>query len=93
MALFNGDSWNGLFGEDEMSESARLARAGEQARAAIFGGDPFLSSPDSEGEPTGGCYNMDYPESWHTRKNEELNASANIAADVADSLRTLLGDD
>lgn len=84
-----GKSWRGFNGEDEMTEEDKIARAGDQARAMLHGGDPFLSSPDEEGTPTGGCYNMDYPDSWHEKQNEKLSNDPNYANEVARGLRAL----
>lgn len=82
-------SWRGFNGEAEMTESDKLQRAGEQARAMLHAGDPFLSSPDEDGDPTGGCYNMDYPDSWHDEQNEKLASNPNYANEVVSSLRAL----
>jgi hypothetical protein len=87
---FFGKAWRGFDGEDKMTEEDRITRAGDQARAAIFGGDPFASSPDEDGDATGGCYNMDYPDSWHNKQNEKLSNDPNYADEVARNVRSLL---
>ena len=58
----------------------------------LNGGDPFLSSPDEDGIPTGGVYNMDYPDSWHEKQNEKLSANPNFANEVAGHLREMSDD-
>ncbi len=88
---FFGKSWRGLDGEDDMTEEDKISRAGDQARAAIFGGDAFASSPDEDGVPTGGCYNMDYPDSWHDKQNEKLSNDPNFANEVVEHLRDISG--
>lgn len=88
MGLF-GTSWRGFNGEEDMTEEDKIERCGEQGRAAIFGGDAFASSPDEDGDATGGCYNMDYPQSWHDKQNEELSSNPRYASDVSDALSEL----
>lgn len=87
-----GISWRGFNGEEDMTEEDKIARAGDQARAMLHGGDPFLSSPDEDGVATGGCYNMDYPDSWHEKQNEELASNPNYASEVVSDLRALSED-
>jgi hypothetical protein len=79
--------------EDEMDDDDRMARAGEQARAAIFGGDPFQSSPDASGTATGGDYNGDYPDSWHDTLNERLDDDPNYADQVRGDIQSLASAD
>jgi len=82
-------SWRGFAGEDEMSEEDKMQRAGDQGRAMLHAGDPMISSPDEDGDATGGCYNMDYPESYHDEQNEKLSSNPNFADEVVDGLRDL----
>lgn len=72
-----------------MTEADIIARAGEQARAMLSAGDPFISSPDKDGTATGGCYNMDYPQSYHDAQNEKLANDPNFASQVIDDLQEL----
>lgn len=90
MGLFDNLSWRGPVEEDEMTDADKMQRAGDQARAMLHGGDPFLSSPDEDGIPTGGCYNMDYPDSYHDEQNEKLNNEPGFAARIAKGVRKLL---
>lgn len=92
MGLFDflaGSGWNGEDGEDTMTEQQKDIRAGQQARGAIFGGDPFASSPDEDGHATGGCYNGDYPDSWHEKCNERLNNDEYYEAETEKSIWSL----
>lgn len=54
------DSWKGLDGESKMTEADWQLRGLQQAMAMQNGLDPFLSSVDNTGIPTGGLYNGDY---------------------------------
>lgn len=84
-----GSGWNEEDGEETMSDDQKLVRAGQQARAAIFGGDPFASSPDEDGHPTGGCYNSDYPDSYHEKCNERLDKDEYYEAETEKSIWSL----
>jgi hypothetical protein len=76
-----------------MDDTDRVVRANQQARAAIFAGDPHQSSPDRDGHPTGGTFNSDYPESYHEQLNERLESDPEYAAGVSQDLRTLVSAD
>ncbi|KPQ34602.1 MAG: hypothetical protein HLUCCA11_13900 [Phormidesmis priestleyi Ana] len=89
MGIFGWGKGDSTKPEDEMDDDDRMARAGEQARASIFGGDPFLSSPDASGEATGGDYNGDYPDSWHETLNKRIDDEPDYANEVREDLQTL----
>lgn len=76
---------------DNLSEGDRMQRAGEQARAAIFGSSWEDSSPDEDGNPTGGCRSDDYPDSWHEACNKRLDEDEYYEAEVDEGVRTLFG--
>lgn len=79
--------------EDEMDDDDRMARAGEQARSAIFGNGWQDSSPDKDGVATGGDYNGDYPDSWHDKLNERLGNDSDYASKVREDLQSLASAD
>ena len=89
MAKTEPSSWRGMFQEEQMTEADIIQRAGEQARAMLHAGDPFISSPNEDGEPTGGLYNMDYPDEYHAAQNERLSTDPFFASKVAGDLRKL----
>ena len=90
MGIFgDAQSWRGMEGEEGMTDEDWMQRAGDQARAMLNGLDPFLSSPDDEGVPTGGCYNGDYPQSWHDECNRRLVEDEHYEAHVDQQLRDL----
>lgn len=66
-----------------------MKRGGEQARAMLNGLDPFTSSPDEDGVATGGCYNGDYPQSWHDECNRRLEEDEYYEAGVEQQIRDL----
>lgn len=78
-------------GESRMTHADWMKRAGEQARAMYACLDAFDSSPDSEGIPTGGCYNGDYSDAYHDRLNAQLAEDEYYEAEVELALRTLHG--
>lgn len=82
-------SWRGDMGEEEMTEADWAARGGDQARAMLSAQDPFLSSPDEYGLPTGGCYNGDYPQSYQDELNARLDADEYFEAEVEGQLNEL----
>lgn len=82
-------SWRGWDGEDDMTDEDWEQRAGEQARAMLHACDPFLSSPDEEGIPTGGEYNGDYPDSWHDELNRRLDEDEYYEAEQEANCKTL----
>lgn len=90
MTIIEGESWKGPLNEDLMTEKDILSRAGDQARAMLHGGDPFLSSPDEDFTPTGGCYNMDYPDSYHDAQNERLSNDPTYAAEIASAITEII---
>ncbi len=87
--MFSGTSWRGNDGEDDMTQEDWGRRGQEQGLAAREGGDPFLSSPDADGTPTGGDYNGDYPDSWHNELNERLEKDEYYEAEVDSQVREL----
>ena len=89
MTIGSGTSWRGMDGEDDMSDQDWLSRASDQAQAALEGGDPLISSPDADGTSTGGCYNGDYPDSWHNQLNDRLDADEHYEAEVEGQLNEL----
>lgn len=72
-----------------MTDDDWARRGQEQALAAREGGDPFLSSPDESGVPTGGDYNGDYPQSWHDELNERLQSDEYYEAEVGQQVQEL----
>lgn len=84
-------SWRGEDGENKMTPADWRKRAAEQARAMHAGLDAFDSSPDDEGFPTGGCYNSDYPDSWHDECNRRLETDEYYEAQTEADLRKLGG--
>ncbi|NDJ16795.1 hypothetical protein [Myxacorys almedinensis] len=82
-------SWRGYDGEDDMTDEDVMQRGGEQARAMLQGGDAFTSSLDDDGKPTGGCYNMDYPQSWHDECNQRLEQDEYYEAQTEKDLQEL----
>lgn len=90
MGIFsNANSWRGFDGEDDMTEEDWMKRGGEQARSMLNGLDAFDSSPDEDGIATGGCYNGDYPQSWHDECNRRLEEDEYYEAEVDQQLRDL----
>lgn len=89
MGFFSGKSWRGMDGEEDMTQEDWIKRGGEQARAMLNGGDPFLSSPDEDGQPTGGMYNGDYPDSWHDECNRRLEEDEYYEAQVEADIREI----
>ena len=75
-------SWRGMDGEDEMDQDDWDKRYHDQAIAAYRSGDPFASSPDKSGIPTGGCYNGNYPDSYHEAENARLKSDEHFEAEV-----------
>jgi hypothetical protein len=84
-----GTGWKGIDGEDDMSQDDWDQRCHDQAMAAYRSGDPFLSSPDETGTPTGGCYNGDYPDSYHDAQNARLESDEHFEAEVDRDVREL----
>ncbi|MEO0884668.1 MAG: hypothetical protein AAFY54_01885 [Cyanobacteria bacterium J06648_10] len=74
---------------DNMSEGDKMQRAGEQARASIFGSRWEDSSPDEDGHATGGCRSDDYPDNWHEQCNKRLDDDEYYEAEADKSVRTL----
>lgn len=89
MGLFGFGKGNSSKPEDEMDDDDKMARAGEQARAMLHAGDPYQSSPDESGTPTGGDYNMDYPDSYHEKLNKRLDDDEDYADQVREDLQSL----
>ena len=90
MATFwNAQSWRGLDGEDEMTEQDWQLRGTQQALSMLNALDPHISSADEDGTPTGGCYNGDYPDSYHEELNQRLEKDEQYEAEVDRDLRDL----
>jgi hypothetical protein len=89
MGIFSGKSWRGDDGEDDMTQDDWAKRGVEQAIADLRCGDPFASSPDEKGIPTGGCYNADYPDSFHEAENKRLETDEHYEAQVGRDVETL----
>lgn len=79
MVNLRAQSWRGYDGEDKMSQEDWILRGHEQAMAMANCLDPFLSSPDADGDPTGGVYEGDYPDSWHQTLNQRLDTDEQYA--------------
>ena len=84
---FGGQAWRGEDGENEMTDEDWAHRGHDQAMAMREGGDAFDSSPDDDGDPTGGYYEGDYPESYH----EECNRRLDEDDDYRGAVGTVLG--
>lgn len=90
---FGGQSWRGEDGEDDMTDEDWARRGLDQAMAMREGGDAFNSSPDDDGDSTGGLYNGDYPDSWHEECNRRLDEDEEYGGAVRSALGWLgLGD-
>ena len=89
MAFWSAKSYRGMDGEDEMTDEDWYKRGHEQAMAMREGGDAFQSSPDEDGEATGGLYNGDYPQSWHDECNRRLDEDEYYEAQVDRDIRDL----
>ncbi|MGB3493872.1 MAG: hypothetical protein WBA57_14175 [Elainellaceae cyanobacterium] len=87
---FSGRSWRDLDGEDDMTEEDWAKRGQEQAMAMLHAGTPEHSSPDEDGDPTFGCYNGDYPDSWHNELNRRLDDDGTYAEKTEADVRSLL---
>jgi hypothetical protein len=55
----------------------------------LNGLDPHMSSPDEDGDATGGCYNGDYPQSYHDKLNAQLETDEYYEAEVEGQLNEL----
>jgi hypothetical protein len=73
MTTPTGTNWRGLSGEDDMTDRDWHQRGHEQASALVATGDIEFANPDSDGIPTGGCYNGDYTDEQHDAANASLN--------------------
>jgi hypothetical protein len=89
MGWWNATSYRGPDGEDDMTDDDWMKRGHEQAMAMREGGNAFDSSPDDDGDPTGGDYNGDYPDSWHDECNQRLEDDEYYEAQVDRDLRDL----
>lgn len=85
-----GQSWRGFDGEDKMTEEDWAKRGHEQAMSMLHGGAPDFSSPDEDGDPTFGCYNGDYPDSWHEELNRRLDEDEQYKSETEQDIRSLL---
>lgn len=86
----SGTSWRGPDGEDDMNDDDWQQRGLDQAMAMREGGEAFDSSPDEDGQKTGGYYNGDYPESWHDELNQRLDDDEYYEAQTESDIRELL---
>lgn len=86
---FGGRSWRGYDGEPEMTEEDWALRGHEQAMAMREGGSWRDSSPDEDGEATGGCYNGDYTEEQHAAANERLEQDEYFEAQTQQNIWSL----
>ena len=84
-----GTAWRGMNGEDAMTEDDWARRGHDQAISMLNGDDPFRSSPDEDGYPTGGNYNGDYPQSWHDECNRRLDQDEYYEAETGSSVEQL----
>lgn len=82
-------SWRGWDGEDDMTDEDWEQRAGEQARAMLHACDPFLSSPDEDGHPTGGQYNSDYSDEYHEALNRQLDEDEYFEAEQTERMNVV----
>lgn len=87
--LSNARSWRGFEGEEEMTEADWLKRGLEQALSMLHAGCADFSSLDDDGDPTFGCYNADYPDSWHEELTRRLDADEYYEAEVSRDIDTL----
>lgn len=86
---FGGQSWRDYDGEDEMTDEDWAKRGHDQAMSMLHAGAPDFSSPDEDGDPTYGCYNGDYPESYHEEMNRRLDEDEYFEAETEQSLWSL----
>lgn len=87
---FGGQAWRGPDGEDEMTDEDWARRGLDQAMSMRDGGEAFDSSPDEDGDATGGYYNGDYPDSWHNELNQKLEEDEYYEAQVEQDISALL---
>lgn len=87
--FWNAQAWRGLEGEEEMLEQDWQLRGTHQAMSMLNALDPLISSADSDGVPTGGCYNGDYPDSYHDELNRRMEEDEQYEAKVDRDLREL----
>lgn len=90
MGLWGWGGSNSAKSDDELTDDDKIQRAGEQARAAIFGSRWEDSSPDEDGHATGGDNNGDYPDSYHEKLNQRMKDDEYYEAEVERDLGTLL---
>jgi hypothetical protein len=86
---FSGQSYRGEDGEGDMTDQDWTKRGHEQAMAMREGGNAFDSSPDNDGDSTGGLYNGDYPDSWHDECNRRLDNDEYYEAETEQSIWSL----
>ena len=89
MVDLRAQSWRGYDGEDKMSKEDWVLRGHQQAVAMTIGLYPFLCSPDIDGDPSGGGYEGDYPDSWHQTLNERLDTDEQYADQTRDDIGLL----
>ena len=87
--FWNAKSWRGFDGEEEMTDQDWMKRGHEQAMSMLNGLDPHISSPDEDGDTTGGCYNGDYPDSYHDKLNRSLDHDEYYEAEVEQEISSL----
>lgn len=84
-----GVQWRGMDGEEDMTDEDWQARGLGQALSMLNGLTAEQANPDDEGIPTGGCYNGDYPQSWHDALNAQLDSDEYYEAEVTAKVREL----
>ena len=89
MTFWNAKSWRGDDGEKDMTDKDWMRRGHEQAMSMLNGLDPHISSPDEDGDLTGGCYNGDYPESYHNELNRKLDHDEYYEAQTEQNVMSL----
>jgi hypothetical protein len=89
-SFWNATPWRGFGNEDEMTEEDWQLRGTQQAMSMLNGLDSLDSTIDENGVPTGGCYNGDYPDSWHEECNRRLEEDEYYEAQAAQDIETLI---
>ena len=74
-----------------MSADDWRKRGHEQAAAMINGLTADYANPDEQGNPTSGCYNGDYPDSYHDKCNQQLEEDEYYEAQIESDLNEIIG--
>lgn len=92
MGIFKrgAQSWRGQDNEELMSKDDWIQRGHDQAMAMLNGLPPEISSPDEDGDATGGCYNGDYTEEQHAEANKRLETDEYFEAQTEEDIREIL---